>query len=157
MDDTTKRIIERITVRSVAPRTLPNGESCSVFYDCIRLTPNDLARLAAEATGDLDESVFDMSVGLAYTGIFFASAIAGGRPVGIVTHDGSIVGPEITGQRIVLVDDVVSSGTRLLEATRSIEAHGAQIVGYACIVDRSGGKFGTEQRPLWSAHQTIME
>ena len=156
MDETTKAIIDGITVRYAKPTKIPSGDLCTVFYDCIQLSPADLARLAAEATGDLAEGTFDVTLGLAYTGILFASAVAGGRQVSILTTENKIFGIDVKGKKVVIVDDVVHSGKRLLEATKLVEQAGGIVSGYACIIDRSLGKFGTPSRPLWSAYQTDM-
>jgi orotate phosphoribosyltransferase len=42
--------------------------------------------------------------------------------------------------RVVMVEDVVTTGGSVAEAGAVVAATGATIVGYACIVDRSGGK-----------------
>ena len=156
MDETTKAIIDSITVRYSKPTKIPSGDLCTVFYDCIQLSPADLARLAAEATGDLHEGTFEVALGLAYTGILFASAVAGGKQVSMLTTDNKIYGVDVKGKKVVIVDDVVHSGKRLLEATKLVEQAGGIVAGYACIIDRSLRKFGTPSRPLWSAHQTDM-
>ena len=156
MDETTKAIIEKITVRYSVPQKISSGDLCSVFYDCIRLSPADLARLAAEATGDLPEGEFDMVVGIAYTGILFASAVAGGKLVTILTNESNaLAGPSVKGKRVLVVDDVAHEGKRLLSARDIVEKAGGDVVGFACIIDRSEGKFPSKL-PLWSAHQTVM-
>lgn len=45
------------------------------------------------------------------------------------------------GERVLIAEDVVTTGKSVLELTPLVEAGGATIVGYASIVDRSGGKF----------------
>jgi len=158
MDETTRAIIDRITVTYDKPTKIPAGYLCQVFYDCARLTPNDLARLAAQATGHLPEQTFDLALGLAYSGIYFAAAVAGGREAAILQADGKIYGPGLKGKKVVLVDDVVFSGARLLEAARIAKEHGAEIAGYACIVDRSENKLCTLlDKPLWSAFQAGLD
>jgi len=157
MDETTKAIIERITIRLPKPTRIPSGAICSVFYDCFQLTPNDMARLGAHAVGHLDHDAFDIAVGLAYSGILFAAAIAGGRKVVILQKDGSFFGPDLRGQRVVVVDDVVHSGRHLREARDRIVGEGGVVVGFACAIDRSeGGEMGLAE-PFWSAYQTGME
>ena len=156
MDETTRAIIERILVKFDTPQPVPGGHLCSVFYDCSRLTSPDLARLAAEAVGHLGEGIFDMSIGLAYRGILFAAAVAGGRQVGILQTDGEIFGPSVSGKKVVVVDDVVYSGDHLAQAEKKINAAGGEVVGYACIVDRSKGRPLKLGKPVWSAFQTIM-
>ena len=165
MDDTTKKIIEKISVVYPKPTQIPTGQSCSVFFDCFQLSPSDLARLAAEAVGDVNHDTFDIVVGLAYSGILFAAAVAGGKKVGILQKDGHLFGPSLKGLRVIVADDVVHSGGRMREGASKVAAAGGEVIGYACIVDRSGGKFASgipsekneESRPLWSAFQTDME
>ena len=156
MDETTKAVIERITTRYPEPRLIPSGHQSNAFYDCSQLTPNELARLAAEAIGDLPEDVFDVAVGLAYQGILFASAIAGGRGVAILQADGKLSGASVAGKKVVVVDDITCSGHRLKQAAEVLRTAGATVVGFAVIVDRSDGVIGAAAAPLWSAFQTNM-
>lgn len=154
MDETTRGIIERIRVVCDKPVLLPDGQECKVFYDCARLSPNDLSRLAAEATGDVEEHVFDMVVGVAYAGILFAASIAGGRSVSILQADGQLWGGSVRGRKVLIVDDVIFSGARVQRAAKRVADLGGSVVGYACIVDRSDGKLGA---PLWSAYEARVE
>ena len=157
VDETTRAIIERITIRYSEPRAIRGGHTCRVFYDCSLLSPNDLARLAAEAAGHLEESTFGMVVGLAYSGVFLAAAVAGGRQVGILETDGKLYGPPVKGKRLLISDDVVYSGSHLLKADQILTAAGAEVVGYVCIVDRSEGQEPPLAKPLWSALRTALE
>ena len=165
MDETTKKIIGKISVVYPKATQIPTGQSCSVFYDCFQLSPSDLARLAADAVGDVDHDTFDIVVGLAYSGILFAAAVAGGKRVGILKKNGELFGPDLAGLRVIVADDVVHSGGRIREAAAKVAAAGGSVVGFACIVDRSGGRFqagmssdeNAELKPLWSAFQTDME
>ena len=166
MDETTKGIIERIAIRFPKPTRIPSGQVCSVFYDSFQLTPNDLARLSAFAVGHLDHDAFDVAVGLAYSGILFAASVAGGRKVAILQKDGGFFGPDLNGQRVVVVDDVVHSGRRLRDAAEKVRSEGGDVVGFACLIDRSAGRFSNSDvsdirmelgGPLWSAFQTDME
>jgi len=45
------------------------------------------------------------------------------------------------GERVILAENVVTTGGSVLEVARMAEQLGAEVVGYAVIVDRSGGKF----------------
>ncbi len=157
MDETTRSIIEKITVRYAAPTKIPSGHECQVFYDCFQLSPNDLARLAAQTVGHLPDHSFDMVVGIAYSGVFFASAVAGGRQVAIIQKDEKLFGPSPQGKNILIVDDVVFKGNHLDRAERILTAAGGHVMGFACIIDRSAGAVGSKNRPLWSAFQTSME
>ncbi len=161
MDETTKAVIERIAVKYNQPTKIPSGDMTTVFYDCFQLSPSELARLAADAVGDLDHDIFDMAVGLAYSGILFASAVAGGRKVAILQKDGNLFGPDVKGRRVMIVDDVVHSGSRIREAARKVVAAGGAVVGFVCIIDRSSGACTGANSPLgaplWSAFQADME
>lgn len=44
------------------------------------------------------------------------------------------------GARVVVIEDVITTGGSFREAVEPIEAAGGVILGCACIVDRSGGK-----------------
>ena len=162
MDETTKAIIERVSIKFQKPSRIPSGHVCSVFFDCYQLTPSDHARLAADAVGHLDHDTFDVVVGVAYSGILYSAAVAGGRTVVILQKDGRFFGPDLHGKRVVIADDVVFSGRHLLDAAAKVEEEGGVVVGFSCIIDRSGGKLSGEtggdlKKPLWSAFQTDME
>jgi orotate phosphoribosyltransferase len=157
MDETTRSVIEKIRVLCEPPMTLPGGGRCRVFYDCARLSTNDYSRLAAEAVGDIDEHSFDGVVALAYSGILFGAEVAGGKPVSIMQVDGGLWGPDVKGHSVILVDDVVYTGARMRGAAERLKMLGASVRGFACIIDRSEGKVGTTELPLWSAYQTAME
>jgi orotate phosphoribosyltransferase len=156
MDETTKAIIDQITIRFAKPTRISSGEVVSVFYDCFQLTPNDYARLAAHALGHLEHDAFDIAVGLAYSGILYAAAVAGGRKVVIMQKDGHFFGPDMRGQRVVIADDVVHTGRHLANAAERVTAQGGIVVGFACLIDRSRGKAKLPAQ-LWSAMQTEME
>jgi orotate phosphoribosyltransferase len=159
MEDTVKTIVERIAIHFPTPTRIPSGHVCSIFYDCFQLTPNDLARLAAHAVGHLDHDAFDIAVGRAYSGILFAAAVAGGRKVAILQKDGRFFGPDLKGQRVVLVDDVVYAGYNMRDGTEKIQAEGGTLVGRVAIIDRSKGVFAESDTtiPFWCAFQTDME
>ena len=157
MDETTKEIVGKITVRYSVPTKIPSGDLCTVFYDCFQLSPNDLARLAAQAVGDLPNTEFDVAVGIAYSGILFAAAVAGGRQVVIFQKDGEIFGPSLKDKRVVIVDDVVHRGRRMGKAAEKVKNLGGLVVGYVCIVDRSDGTVASPSCPVWSAFQAGME
>jgi orotate phosphoribosyltransferase len=149
MDETSKALIERISLASKQP----DGLAEQIFYDCRSLSPSDLSRLAAVATGHLAVRDFDLALGIAFSGILFAAAVAGGRQVAILKEDGSIWGPTLSGKKVLIVDDVVHSGSNLQKAEAAAMAQGADVVGYCCIVDGSHLCGAQLIRPLWSAYK----
>ena len=42
--------------------------------------------------------------------------------------------------KVLIVEDVITTGKSSLECSKLVESSGAKIVGYACIIDRSKGK-----------------
>jgi orotate phosphoribosyltransferase len=151
MDETSDGILNRVTIKYVTPREISPGKLISTFYDCRLLTPNDLARLAAEAVGHLDDHSFDIAVGAAYSGILFASAVAGGKQVVISQKDGILAGPNVAGRRVIICDDVVSTGEQLLKIAQRLRENGGEVVGFACIVDRLSKDGQLAGLPLYSA------
>ena len=43
-------------------------------------------------------------------------------------------------QKILIVEDVITTGKSSLECTEMINKHHGNVIGYACIIDRSDGK-----------------
>jgi orotate phosphoribosyltransferase len=50
-----------------------------------------------------------------------------------------------SGERVVIVEDVITTGKSTLETAALAEAAGATVVGIASIIDRSGGRHGFSQ------------
>ncbi len=44
------------------------------------------------------------------------------------------------GQKVLIVEDVITTGKSSLECSSLIEKFGGEIIGYACLIDRSNGK-----------------
>jgi orotate phosphoribosyltransferase len=51
-------------------------------------------------------------------------------------------GGEVGGRRLVVVEDVVSTGGAIIDAARELRANGAEIISVLCVIDRESG--GTE-------------
>ena len=63
------------------------------------------------------------------------------------------------GERILVVEDVVTKGGRVQETMEIVRAHGGRVLGVAMAVDRSGGavKFGVPMFSLISLHVEAFE
>ncbi len=63
------------------------------------------------------------------------------------------------GEKILVVEDVVTKGGRVQESIDIVRAHGGQVVGVAMAVDRSGGtvSFGVPAFSLLSLHVEAFE
>jgi orotate phosphoribosyltransferase len=48
-------------------------------------------------------------------------------------------GGEVDGQRLVVIEDVVTSGGQVIDSCRALRERGAQIVAVLCVIDREAG------------------
>ena len=48
--------------------------------------------------------------------------------------------------RVLVIEDVITTGKSSLECAKLIEITGATIAGYACIIDRSNGKSNIKEK-----------
>jgi orotate phosphoribosyltransferase len=44
------------------------------------------------------------------------------------------------GERVVIVEDIVTTGLSFRETQAALRAHPGEVLGGACIIDRSGGR-----------------
>ena len=71
----------------------------------------------------------------------FAEEVRGGEPGGVTSRREFRRGFHIeAGERVLLVDDILTTGGSLLAMIPAVEAMGGEIVECAVLVDRSGGR-----------------
>ena len=74
-----------------------------------------------------------------------------------------IEGSPVEGKRVVLVDDVVTTGTSLLRAAQVVEEAGGEVIHVASLVDRSNGassilqERGYNYKPFWILNEEGIE
>ena len=56
------------------------------------------------------------------------------------------------GERVLVVDDVLTTGTSILEVIKAVKRHGGEIAGVGVLVDRSQGRVDLGI-PFFSCHQ----
>ena len=49
-------------------------------------------------------------------------------------------------QKVLIIEDVITTGKSTLECEKLVKENGANIIGYACIIDRSNGKSKLENK-----------
>ena len=103
-----------------------------------------LARLARERFGAID-LVVSPAVGGIVPGYetarhLSARAIFVEREAGRFALRRGFAIPE--GARVLVVEDIVTTGLSLRECLEAIRAHPGEVVGAACLIDRSGGRAG---------------
>lgn len=142
--------------------TLRSGQTSSYYIDKYRLTtePALLSRITDQLTGLVPKEV-DRLAGTALGAVPLATALSlsTGLPCVFVRVDAakdhgtakSIEGRLDAGDRVTLVEDVVTTGGASLAAVELLKAAGAEVVAVLAVVDREEGgreRFGAAGVPF---------
>lgn len=73
----------------------------------------------------------------------------------IMSDDAFLVSKDAAGQRILLVDDVYTTGARAQSAASALHMHGATVVGILVIARRINPDFNLTSNAVWRRQQTI--
>lgn len=146
--------LRRYAVRTDGPFTLRSG-AVSDWYIDARQTTFSGEGAAAAGAAVLDtlpaetDAVGGMTMGADPIAVATAMAAAGeGRQLRAFsvrksekTHGtgGRLVGPVTSGDRVVVLDDTVTTGGALMEAVAVARAEGLVVLGAVALVDRSRG------------------
>ena len=125
---------------------LSSGRHSNRYCQCAKLLqyPERAAKVLAIVTEKVKELGIDIVVGPAMGGIIVAYEL--GRQLGVPAifterENGEMMlrrGFEVKkGDRILVTEDVVTTGKSSLETIKVLEEAGAVVVGIACIVNRS--------------------
>lgn len=142
---------------------LSSGRHSNRYCQCARLMqyPDKAEAVLKVAAEQLKDIAVDIVVGPAMGGIVVAYEL--GRQLGkpaIFTEreDGKMTlrrGFEIKpGQKILITEDVVTTGKSSLETAEIIKSLGGEVIGIACIADRSNG---TVAYPVYSCIKLEIE
>lgn len=145
---------------------LSSGRHSDRYFQCARLLQHPgraaaaLEGVAAALQADIDSGklAVDLIVGPAMGGIVVAYELGRqlGRPAIFTERDeeGRMVlrrGFEAApGSRVLIAEDVVTTGKSSLESAATLEAFGAKVVALACVVDRRAAGVETAW-PLYAA------
>lgn len=124
---------------------LSSGRHSDRYCQCAKLLqyPDKAAKVIKVVADKLADVDFDLVVGPAMGGVVVAYELARqvGKP-GIFAEraDGEMTirrGFEIKkGQKVIISEDVITTGKSSLEVAKVIQEMGGEVVGLACIVDR---------------------
>jgi orotate phosphoribosyltransferase len=151
LDRLREQIVELAVVRGRV--VLSSGREADWYVDLRRITLHHSAaprvgRVMLDLTGDWEyAAVGGLTLGAdpVATAMLHAGA---GRPLDafVVRKEGKphglqrrIEGPEVTGRRVLVVEDTSTTGASALAAVDALRAAGAAVVGIAAVVDRGGG------------------
>jgi len=134
--------------------TLKSGRVSPYFFNAGRFNSGysaaKLGRCYASAIADLDVD-YDVLFGPAYKGITLvalgAAALAEHHDIDVPFafnrkeakdhgEGGAVVGADVSGKRVLIIDDVITAGTAIKEVTQIIRAAGGTPVGVLVALDR---------------------
>lgn len=129
--------------------TLRSGVVSNEYFDKYRFEsdPQLLADIAGGCAG-LVRGGIDALAGLELGGVPLATMISQVTrvPAVFVRKEAKTYGTcrlaegaEVDGQRLCIVEDVVTSGGAILDAARELRARGAQLGPVICVIDRESG------------------
>ncbi len=129
---------------------LSSGKHSNRYVQCAKLLqyPDKAEEAVNVIVEKLEDVDFDIVVGPAMGGIIVSYEI--GRQTGKPAIFSERVNGNMTlrrgfqiekGQRILIGEDVITTGKSSLETIEAIEKLGGEVVGVACLVDRNNGNF----------------
>lgn len=134
---------------------LSSGREADYYVDLRRVTLDAeaaplIGRVMRDLTADWDyDAVGGLTLGAdpVATAMLHASAARGERiDAFVVRKEGKahglqrrIEGPDVTGRRVLAVEDTSTTGSSVLTAVEALREAGAEVVGVAVIVDRGAG------------------
>ncbi|MGC9098047.1 MAG: orotate phosphoribosyltransferase [Dictyoglomus sp.] len=138
----------------------PNYLQCALILQYPDLSEKIAKEIAEKIPKDLQ---IDVVVGPALGGIIVAYELARALKVrGIFAEReegkmklrrGFTINP---GEKVLICEDVVTTGGSALEVAELVKEYGGEVVAFACIVDRSGGKKIFDE-PLYSLIQLKLD
>lgn len=138
---------------------LSSGKHSNRYCQCAKLLqyPDKAERVLKVVADQLKDVDFDMIVGPAMGGVVVSYELARqtGKPGIFAERQNGIMtirrGFEVKkGQKIIISEDVITTGKSFLEVAEIIKNAGAKVVGVVCIVDRRAEGVEVEY-PLYSA------
>lgn len=129
--------------------TLRSGTVSPEYFDKYRFeaSPSLLREIATQLAERLPEP-FDALAGLEMGGIPIAVMLSQvtGRPTRFIRKHAKAYGTcrfaeggEVRGRRLMVVEDVVTSGGQVIESVEALRAEGALVTHVACVIDRESG------------------
>jgi orotate phosphoribosyltransferase len=129
--------------------TLRSGVVSHEYFDKYRFESDpSLLRAIAEATAPAVPAGVEALAGLELGGVPLATMLSQvtGLPALFVRKVAKTYGTcrlaeggELSGRRLLIVEDVVTSGGAILDAARELRAEGALLDRVVCVIDRESG------------------
>jgi orotate phosphoribosyltransferase len=148
---------------------LRSGRTASEYFDKYRFESDPiLLRAVAEQAADHIPPGTEVLAGLELGGVPVATALAleSGIPVVFVRKTAKpygtrqlVEGADVAGRRVLVVEDVITSGGQVALSTADLRERGGVIDEALCVVDREEGgaenlaKHGVRMRALFTADE----
>jgi len=128
---------------------LTSGRHSDRYLQCalVLQDPVTAEKLAGELAAKIPKDKIDLVIGPALGGVTLAYEMArqlktlglfAERENGVMTlRRGFVIPP---GARVLVVEDVITTGGSVLEVIEVVKEKGGQVIGIASLVDRSNGK-----------------
>lgn len=172
MDDRTRLAASiRQTSLLTGTFTLRSGQVSDRYFDKYRFEADpELLRQIAEGLAELIPAGTDVIAGLEMGGIPVVSILSQltGLPAAFIRKQAKeygtcryAEGADLTNSRVVLVEDVVSSGGAILDAVSKLRNDGIEPVCTVCVIDRQSGgaenlqSAGIELKPLFTMQDIL--
>ena len=157
------------TCRLTGEFTLRSGQVSAEYFDkyLFEAQPALLARVAHQMVGLLPDDT-ELLGGLELGGIPIATMVSSltGRPALFVRKKAKeygtcklAEGPDVAGRRVTLIEDVITTGGAVRDATNALRQAGAVVEVVVCAIDRSPAgenplaDVGLEVRPVLTKAQ----
>jgi orotate phosphoribosyltransferase len=143
---------------------LTSGLHSDTYFQCAKLYqyPKVVEMLADELAKKLSPLQFDTIVAPAIGAVIFGYEVAkkmGKRNLFVERKEGTMQlrrGYNIKkGERVVIVEDVITTARTIFETKEAIKEFAPEVVGIGCIVDRSQGKTGLQIYSLLHAEPVL--
>ncbi len=140
---------------------LTSGRHSDCYFEKFRILeqPHVLSALCGEIARHYEASKLDMVAGPTTGGIIIAFEVArqmGLPAVYIETEDGSKTlrrGKTLPAKaNVLIVDDVLTTGTSLIESRQAIEEAGGEVAGFGILIDRSAPELNLG-KPVFASYK----
>lgn len=148
---------------------LRSGSTATEYFDKYRFEADPVLLAAiADAAAPLVPSGTEVLAGLELGGVPIATALSmrTGMPAAFVRKEAKpygtrrlAEGADVAGRRVLVVEDVVTSGGQVVASTAELRALGAIVTDVLCVVDREEGggaafaEIGLSLHPVFTAAQ----
>ena len=144
---------------------LTSGRHSATYFQCAKVLqyPEHLSDFAATIIDHFKNTVIDKVISPAVGGIVIGTEV--GRQLSVKTifterQEGKMTlrrGFEInTGEKILVVEDVITTGGSVKEVMKVVEECGGIVVGVGVVVDRSGGNVQLHENQFAVTSQTAV-